>query len=730
MNEMVLQDGSLGDFPVLDLILLARGSKAPTILELSRGETTRRFWFRDGTVVAFTTTNPREGLATYLVRRQKLTGPEAKNIETIAEQQGITPAQAILQDRVLPTPELAKELAGWATLLLVQAFSWTTGTFRLLADPPNQAPPETLYELNLASAAAQGVWKRMSDETIRAMVTPYLDMRADVGASPAFKVTDFRLPPPRLRFWEQLREHHSVRATLRATDLPEADALRCVYLLHRTGLVDLVPNVQEEDDLDDFGFDTSTDDLSGWLDDLGDLPGEPAPEVPAEEAPEEEEAPPPPPPAPRFSAGQPSMGSPRQAPPSAPRPQAASGLGVDLSSIGFRRSAGTAKRSSTYHVAAGLREELGTGKHPTVDPEDAETQHEVSPVPAPAAAPMPDSPLSSLFDNIGASAPARPTARRSVAPPRGGGGGGWKPGRRVSAPPAEESAPVAAAPPPPPPSDDGPPPGPGPVIDAAEWARLPTKEKDRIRGLRTMLATFEHQNYFEYFELSHEASPALIKKAYFKMARRFHPDALVDEGEVYRTMAESVFASISEAYEVIGEDESRDKYTRKHIHGEKDENDLAMERVQELLKAEGSYRAGIRLLNQGKLGKAVEEFEAAVAADPEEAEYRGYLGFALFRANQHADYEKALGGEELLMESIAAKPQVAGLPHLMGKIAMQRKDWSSARKWLRKSLKIKADNPEALREYKRVDEMIKGGGKSGDEGKAGLKGLFGRFGKK
>ena len=51
--------------------------------------------------------------------------------------------------------------------------------------------------------------------------------------------------------------------------------------------------------------------------------------------------------------------------------------------------------------------------------------------------------------------------------------------------------------------------------------------------------------------------------------------------------------------------------------------------------------------------------------------------------------------------------------------------------WLRKSLKINADNPEALREYKRVDEMIKGAtAKPVQDEAKGLKGLFGRFGKK
>ena len=283
--------------------------------------------------------------------------------------------------------------------------------------------------------------------------------------------------------------------------------------------------------------------------------------------------------------------------------------------------------------------------------------------------------------------------------------------------------------PPPPDAGDGPPRGPGPAIEPEEWANLPTKEKDRIRGLRAMLTEMEGQNYFELFELSEEASGALIKKAYFKLARRFHPDSLVDEGPIYSRLAEAMFTNVSEAYEVLSDDEAREKYTAKYIRGEKDENEVAMEKVQRILGAESDYKAGIRLINQGKAVPAVEKFQAAVDAYDEEPEYRGWLGYALFRANQAADYERALAGEEMLKQAIVERPSVADLPHLMGKIAIMRKDWNNARMWIRKSLKIKADNPEAVREYKRVDDMIKGGGPKQVEDK-GLKGLFGRFGKK
>ncbi|MCO4768713.1 MAG: DnaJ domain-containing protein [Deltaproteobacteria bacterium] len=773
MSETVLQEGSLGDLPLIDILLLARSSNAPIFVELSRGSTTRRFYFRDGSLVAFTTTNAKESFTEFLVRRKKLQRSVAESVLQVAATDGMTAAQAILRDRILPTPDVARELGAWASLLLTQAFSWSEGGYRVLVESSDAVPPETLMEVSLPPVLAQGVWKRMPLEEVRRYIEVYLDFHADSVAELPFPIEDFRLNPARARLWELLRSKRTVRDAIGAAGLPEEEALRLVFLLQRSGMVEMVPAAPEapapepEDamgfDLDSIEIDVGGGsvapppprgpapsapsapsvapargagganlDIARWLSESGEYTAAedevtvpPIPVVtPPPPSPRLEPLPvdPTPPPAPSFAApGAPSYPTPAAASPAGGR----SDLGVDLSSIGFRGGGGAAGAvSRTVHVGGGRREELGGagGRHRVSSPAGrapappSAPRHASSPA---TKTPGRTSGLAGLFEDVGVSGASQ---RRPVAPPRGvkprAGGRPVKPPRGM--------APVA----PQPVVGDGPPPGPGPLIEPEEWHDLPTKEKDRVRGLREMLKELESQNYFEVFELSEEATAGMIKKAYFKMARRFHPDTLVDEGEVYSRLAEAVFTRVSEAYETLDDDEAREKYVSKYIRGEKDENELAMERVQQILGAEGAYKNGIRLINQGKAVAAVEKFEEAVAMYDEEAEYRGWLGYALFRANQAADYEKALGGEDMLKQAISEKPMVADLPHLMAKIAIMRKDWNNARMWLRKSLKIKADNPEALREYKRVDEMIKGGGaKAPDEGK-GLKGLFGRFGKK
>ncbi len=65
----------------------------------------------------------------------------------------------------------------------------------------------------------------------------------------------------------------------------------------------------------------------------------------------------------------------------------------------------------------------------------------------------------------------------------------------------------------------------------------------------------EYKDYYKILGVNKKASQADIKKAYRKLAMKYHPDR--NEGDA---AAEAKFKEVSEAYEVLGNPENRQKY--------------------------------------------------------------------------------------------------------------------------------------------------------------------------
>ena len=73
----------------------------------------------------------------------------------------------------------------------------------------------------------------------------------------------------------------------------------------------------------------------------------------------------------------------------------------------------------------------------------------------------------------------------------------------------------------------------------------------------------ERRDYYEVLGVDKSASEDEIKRAYKKMARKYHPDLNPDNKE-----AEEKFKEVNEAYEVLSDSDKKERYDQIGIAGE------------------------------------------------------------------------------------------------------------------------------------------------------------------
>jgi DnaJ-class molecular chaperone len=145
-----------------------------------------------------------------------------------------------------------------------------------------------------------------------------------------------------------------------------------------------------------------------------------------------------------------------------------------------------------------------------------------------------------------------------------------------------------------------------------------------------MVQLARQQNNYDLLDLDSKADMDTVRKRYYQLARKYHPDAL--EGvlaRVCRFEGEEYFAAVTDAYNTLTHPEQRKEYDQMLSSQTGRDRERSDQNPAELAKL--NFTSGKRALAAGELHDATQFFRNAVQLDPSQGEYHRELGIVEMR---------------------------------------------------------------------------------------------------
>jgi tetratricopeptide (TPR) repeat protein len=224
----------------------------------------------------------------------------------------------------------------------------------------------------------------------------------------------------------------------------------------------------------------------------------------------------------------------------------------------------------------------------------------------------------------------------------------------------------------------------------------------RRRDIVDKHGTLGRCTHFELLGISRDAGDAVIREAYFRLAKRFHPDAHHDVGlGDLRQELEAVFNELGEAYEVLRSPWLRARYERELAQGEVGAPAGAPAPT-EIGDPEAALARAADSIARERHWEALPLLEAALPRVEGAARQRARVLLAQIYARD-PDWVKQ--AEELLLAVVEQEPQHAEAHYYLGVIYRYQGLPSRALASFRKVVEITPDSADAWRNIAELDKQ-------------------------
>lgn len=235
--------------------------------------------------------------------------------------------------------------------------------------------------------------------------------------------------------------------------------------------------------------------------------------------------------------------------------------------------------------------------------------------------------------------------------------------------------------------------------ESPDWLKLKCEIEEK-----TYLIS--HGNFYDLLNVSRKSDEDEIKAAYYRLAKRFHPDHYQASAPkpVHEQLA-VLFAHLTEAYQTLSDSAKRAEYDRNlAVQSSKTTAQRAADTTfaSEKERAKKSFSEGKALFEQEQYLKSLPYLREATHLNPTHAKYRALLASAFSKLPQHRKE-----AEEQFLRAIELEPQNAFFYATLGSFYLEVNLASRARKYFEQALKIDPANEVALRALGRRPARIK-----------------------
>jgi curved DNA-binding protein CbpA len=233
-----------------------------------------------------------------------------------------------------------------------------------------------------------------------------------------------------------------------------------------------------------------------------------------------------------------------------------------------------------------------------------------------------------------------------------------------------------------------------PLPDKKKESEPEVTEEQKLAEVLEFYDNLESLSYYQILDVAEGAHQEDIKKSYFRLARKFHPDLFSRDlpSETIQKIDE-VFDQITKAYQTLSDEKRKVEYDKQQ------RAPLGDERKNLGKEADKRFRQGKTLFDQGRYEEALVFLEQSVRLTKDRAKYFMLLAMTqaklkIYRKEAEANFIKATRLEPWNAEAFV------GLGVLYKKEGLHVK----ARKQFERALQIDPDHKIAKRELRGEDK--------------------------